>query len=91
MMDCQKAGELVSQQLDHPLPLRQKIAVRFHLLMCAVCRAVVKQLEIIQKLSNTIGDTSPRSLVAGSGVIEQSLSHDAKERMKTALSRGDSV
>jgi predicted anti-sigma-YlaC factor YlaD len=52
---CQKAAELISQSLDEPLDLVDKLRLRVHLSMCGNCRNVQDQLNLIHKMGGQIG------------------------------------
>jgi len=50
MLSCKEATRLASEALDRPLPLRSRLGLRMHLLMCSGCRAVSRQLGALQQL-----------------------------------------
>lgn len=52
---CQKAAELLSQALDEPLDMVDKLRLRIHLSMCGNCRNVEEQLNLMHKMSPGIG------------------------------------
>jgi len=52
---CQKAAELLSQALDEPLDMVDKLRLRMHLSMCGNCRNVEEQLHMIHKMGAGIG------------------------------------
>jgi predicted anti-sigma-YlaC factor YlaD len=52
---CQKAAELLSQSLDEPLDLIDKLRLQVHLSMCGNCRNVEEQLNMIHKMGAEIG------------------------------------
>ncbi|MDD2919506.1 zf-HC2 domain-containing protein [Rhodoferax sp.] len=52
---CQKAAELISQSLDEPLDMVDKLRLRVHLSMCGNCRNVQEQLNLIHKMGSQIG------------------------------------
>ena len=45
MLTCKQASQLISQSLDHPLSLSNRIQLRLHLLICDACSRFRKQLE----------------------------------------------
>lgn len=49
MLNCKQNTELLSQSLERPVTLREKIAMRMHLMMCRGCRNFEKQLGFIRK------------------------------------------
>ncbi len=66
--------------MDHNLPLRQKMAIWFHLRMCKYCSMFRDQLLLIRKISTDVDlekyeqDEMPP------------LSEDAKKKIKKAIS-----
>lgn len=74
MLSCKQASELVSQSLDRHLTIRERMSVRFHLLICAACARFSRQLAFMQvTIKKFIADTEQNK--------ELKLSSDAKERM----------
>lgn len=54
-LTCEDTTPLISELMDHNLPLGKRIRLKFHLAMCTVCRFYQKQLEIIQALARKLG------------------------------------
>jgi hypothetical protein len=56
MLTCKQASQLVSQSLDRPLSWSERMQLRFHLLICNVCRHFKQQLNqlliAIEQLKN---------------------------------------
>jgi predicted anti-sigma-YlaC factor YlaD len=52
---CKKAAELLSQSLDEPLDMVDKLRLRMHLSMCGNCRNVEEQLNLIHQMGAQIG------------------------------------
>jgi len=46
---CKEATLLVEKQLQQPLPLLQRIGLRFHLLYCYLCSRYAKQSKAIDQ------------------------------------------
>ncbi len=44
MLVCRDVTELVSDYLERALPVRQRLAVRLHLLRCEACRRYIDQM-----------------------------------------------
>jgi hypothetical protein len=44
VLRCQDVSELATDYMEHALPLRRRLAVRLHLLLCSMCRAYIDQL-----------------------------------------------
>lgn len=76
---CEDTTPLISELMDHNLPLGKRLRLKFHLGMCGVCRIYEKQLEIIRALARKLGgDDAPTQKDAA-------LSEQAKARIKAAL------
>ncbi|MBI5891681.1 MAG: zf-HC2 domain-containing protein [Nitrosomonadales bacterium] len=58
MLDCKHNAELLSQSYDRPITLRERMAMRMHLMMCKGCRNFEKQLAFIRKVAREL----PRKL-----------------------------
>ncbi|WP_373507447.1 zf-HC2 domain-containing protein [Thiocapsa sp.] len=48
MMNCKEATELMSEDLDRPLRWRERVALRFHLMMCGGCRNFKDQIGFLR-------------------------------------------
>jgi len=44
MLTCKETARLVSDQLDRKLPLRMRLHLRLHLMMCGACSAYRRQI-----------------------------------------------
>jgi hypothetical protein len=79
MTSCARAAELISRSLDVPLRWRERLALRFHLLVCAMCRRFRRQSLLLQEAGR----------IAGSGAAPvgepPTLSEPARDRIKQAL------
>jgi len=76
MMTCEQAARLLSDSLDRPLPLRQRIPLRMHLFMCKFCPRFLRQLLLLR-------EAAKRYTEEGEGKF--SLPIDARERIKRLL------
>ena len=43
-MNCKQASQVISQSLDRKLSLRERFALKFHLLICNACKHFNQQL-----------------------------------------------
>ena len=75
MFRCDEVSRKVSQAMDAPLPLHQRVAVRIHLMMCRYCARFRRQLAMLRHMSRMV-----ESRPAGEG-----LSSEAKARIKASL------
>ena len=49
MFKCKDISLLISRSMDQKLPLRIRIGIKFHLMMCNLCLSYKKQLELVHK------------------------------------------
>lgn len=49
MLSCKDANRLASEKLDRDLTLRERMALRAHLLMCVGCARFEQQLRFMRK------------------------------------------
>lgn len=63
---CKDITELISQSMDEKLPLRVRLGIKFHLMMCDLCTRYKKQLDLIRraisKIKNDFETQPPRKL-----------------------------
>jgi hypothetical protein len=83
MMTCQESVRLLSERRDHPLPFAKRVALRLHLVLCAICRAYDAQLSALGRICRAAGVVAPERSPGG-------LSDDRKEQMKDAIERAGS-
>jgi hypothetical protein len=81
MMSCREASRLYSESMDHKLPLSKMISLRFHLMMCSMCRRFSRQLEFIRRAAPAFA-AMEADLEEPSGV---KLSPEARARIVSAL------
>ena len=89
MISCKEAAELTSRRLDEPLSFQNRMALRFHVLMCSLCRTFAKQLAMIRHLSQVAGDFGPNSVIAAGNGMQKTLPPATKARLKGAISGKD--
>jgi len=77
---CEEVSLLSSRAMDEELPLRERIALRLHLMMCIWCRRSVAQLNLMRNLAR-------RSAAASGGPTP--LDSAARERMENALAAAE--
>jgi hypothetical protein len=80
MTSCEKAAELVSRSLDGPLGWRERLALGFHLVLCAMCRRFRAQSQLLQRAGQIAG--SGADPLTGEG---PALPAAARERILRAL------
>lgn len=47
MLNCREVSERASEFLDATLPLRVRVQMKLHLLMCRICREYVRQMTLV--------------------------------------------
>ncbi len=81
---CKEVIRLLSESMEHPLPLPQRIKIRVHLLICKWCTRYQKQIGFIRAILRRDPEKAGQKTGA-------SLSSEAKERIKETLRRGDNT
>lgn len=75
---CHDITRLISESLDVPLPLRTRIAMKFHYLICVWCERYRDQLGFLREALHSCPDRGAEKMRGG-------LSPDARSRLKIAL------
>ncbi len=81
MLNCKEASELISEALEHRLPLGRRILLKMHLAMCTACANVGRQLKGIQTLMFEY-ISSGKSPISPS---KEALPDSARKRIKNLL------
>jgi hypothetical protein len=76
-LHCETASELASQEMDEPLGLADRLALRAHVLICRSCRRFQRQLRWIR--------LAARSHVRDKPVDQATLSPEARIRIARTL------
>ena len=81
MISCKEVARLVSEGLDRELPLRRRIGLRFHLMMCSACARYRRQIEALERIIvRHFSGTAPPALAD-----RHRLPPDARERIKDTI------
>jgi len=78
MFNCRKVTRMVSDSLDHKLPLYQRFGIRIHLMMCKFCSRYRDQLLLMRKIIGPKMDKKETDLSI-------KLSSKARERIKRLM------
>jgi hypothetical protein len=81
MLSCKDVTRLISESMDHTLPVGKRIGVRLHLLVCRFCARYRRQLHLIR-------DTVQRIVAeeeASGDTIGEALPEEARERIRRTL------
>ena len=81
MLSCKDVTRLLSESMDHSLPVGRRVGVRFHLLICKFCARYERQLLLIRE---TVRRIAAMEDAYGSLTVER-LSEEAKERIQKSL------
>lgn len=76
MMTCEEAARLISESLDQPLPLRKRMGLKLHLLMCKLCPQFLRHLLFLSEAAKR---------ETGEEEGEPSLSPGAREKIKRSF------
>lgn len=85
MLSCKEITHLVSESLDRPLPFRQRLAIRLHVLLCKLCNRYRRHLLFIRDTVRR----HPERLEYPDSPCPPPLSPEARERIKQSLTRED--
>jgi hypothetical protein len=82
MLSCKEATQAVCEGLDRRLPLRRRMALRLHVMMCGLCRAYLRQVRALDALvRGRFRDGPPPS----TETTPLALPPAVRERLKAAL------
>ena len=77
---CEEASSLTSKELDEPLRLAEKLAIRGHTLVCRSCRRLRRQLQFLHAAFQR-RESDPETPGPGHGA----LSPEARARIERAI------
>jgi len=79
MLTCKEIAYLASESLDRRLPLKKRVAMRLHLVMCKLCSRYVSQIRFVHRAVRGLAEDSTP---LGDG---PTLSSGARERIRRKL------
>jgi hypothetical protein len=77
---CDQLAPVISESLDHRLPLRRGLSLKLHLALCTHCVRYLRQLRFIRDVLRSKSSTLPDEAPPG-----DSLGAEARERVRRAL------
>ncbi len=86
MLRCREISKLVSESMEHKLPLRVRMQMWMHLAMCRWCLGFAHN---VRSLRSAVREY-PDRLLADDADSTASLSPQTRERIKSLLSDGES-
>ena len=81
MISCKDAAELLSESMERELPLRSRISLRFHVMMCRYCSRYSTQVRFIHE---ALGEHAERLTDAQVCQVPP-LPEDRRRRIESAL------
>ena len=81
MLSCKDVTKLVSESMDHTLPLGKRIGVRLHLIICKFCARYERQLLLIRETVRRLAAT----VEAPGEPSRETLSVEARERIRESI------
>ncbi len=79
---CHDITRLLSQSMEHPLPLRTRLLIRLHFTICVWCTRYGEQLKFLRRYSSGFAKDGCES-------GPESLSSDTRARLKQVLKESD--
>ena len=76
---CQQTVEKISQSMERPLSLRERIDLKLHLWICAWCQWYMEHLQVIRDASRAQAEKAPDMMTGAT------LSNEARERIRRRL------
>ncbi|MGE0387006.1 MAG: zf-HC2 domain-containing protein [Gammaproteobacteria bacterium] len=55
MLTCEQASRLVSERLDRPLGIAERLALGTHVMLCAQCRRFGRQMHMLRAAARRFG------------------------------------
>ena len=81
MRTCRDTTRLLSESMDRELPLRTRIGLRLHLMMCTYCNRYAQQLQFIHRAFGEHAERIAESLSRQAPPLPE----DRRKRIAAAL------
>jgi hypothetical protein len=75
---CHDVTRLLSESMEHPLPLRTRVLLRLHFAICSWCQRYGEQLKWLRRYGSGFA-------MRGCEHGQESLSSETRERLRKAL------
>lgn len=79
MLTCKQASQIISQSLDRPLSILDRMKLKFHLLICQACYRFNQQLQLLSRVVKRLRDDTEND-------AQIQLSSEAKARIAKHIS-----
>ena len=80
---CKDVSDLISRSMDEKLPIKIRMGIKFHLMMCRLCLNYKNQLNLIRKAILKL-----ESAEESDGIITR-LPDQARQKIKKHLNKSD--
>ncbi len=88
-LTCEESSRLLSASIDRELSPSERTAIGFHAFVCRFCRRYRRQIKFLR---DAVRNRSTELFSATeSGGLSEKLSPEARERIRSVLTRGDHV
>jgi hypothetical protein len=84
MLSCRKTTQLISESFERKLSLREKLAVRMHLLVCRFCPLFRSQILFIENAMRQMRSSEKETEIL-EGLDRPALSPEAMERIRNSI------
>ena len=81
MLRCREVSTLVSESMEQRLPLRRRMELKMHLLLCRLCAGFARQARLLRQ----VAQKSQEHLESDKSTSQATLTPDARNRIKSAL------
>ena len=80
---CQQTVETISQSMERPLTLSERVKLKLHLWICVWCQWYLEHLHLIRDAARARANETPDQMTSAT------LSNDARERIRRRLTNQD--
>ena len=81
VLNCQAAAEMSCRRRDGSLSYYQRMTLAIHLIICAGCRIMDRQFDLLDKAAKIVGSQG----FAGKSRQDNALSPEAREKLKKII------
>lgn len=84
MLSCKNVCHISSESLDRTLSVRERLAVKLHLLMCRACQRVVAQMELLRAMAQRFSSAEEAEPDSEHGTLSTQARRRIREQLKNA-------
>ena len=77
-LSCKEVSFKISESLDRDLTLRERLAVKIHLIMCKACQQMAQQMKLLRSTALRYGSATDTH-------NQENLSEEARQRILKTL------